>query len=82
MPGMMGLPAERGDSSRGMPGESAKGEEKVRALESKFTMDPVFCNSFFFLFVENDEDGGKGTVLGNWAEKQRGTDTKMTENIK
>ena len=71
---------ERG-SLRRMPGESAKGEEKLRALESKFTMDPAFCNSFF-LFVENDEDGGKETVLESQAKKRRGTDTRMTENIK
>ena len=45
--GTDGSSRREGDSSRGMPGESAKGEEKVRALESKFTMDSAFCNSFF-----------------------------------
>ena len=71
---------ERG-SLRRMPGESAKGEEKLRALESKFTMDPAFCNSFF-LFVENDEYKGKEMLSGIRAKKRRERDIKMTESIR
>lgn len=68
---MMGFPAKSGVSSRGMPGESAKGEEKLRALESKFTMDPVFCNSFFLCVCRKRRRWWKGDGFGKLGRKTK-----------
>ena len=61
---------ERG-SLRRMPGESAKGEEKLRALKSKFTMDPAFCNSFFLSACRKRRRRWKGDGFGKSGEKTK-----------
>ena len=70
---------ERG-SLRRMPGESAKGEEKLRALESKFTMDPAFCNSFFLLVCRKRrrwrKENGFGRPGGKAGRKKHKNDEK------
>ena len=61
---------ERG-SLRRMRGKSAKGEEKLRALESKFTMDPAFCNSFFLLVCRKRRIRWSGDGFGELGRKTK-----------
>ena len=72
-----GFSREERGSLRRMRGKSAKGEEKLHALESKFTMDPVFCNSFFLPVCRKRRRWRKGDGFGRPGEK---TERKKHKN--
>ena len=73
---------QRGGFSGGNAGKSAKGEEKLRTYESKFTMDSAICNILFSGIYQKWRNKGGGEQIAEGGAENGKWETENDGKVK